>query len=103
MLSSGTPGFSGADLANLVNEAALFAARADKRTVTMIEFEKAKDKIMMGAERKSMVMSEKEKLNTAYHEAGHAIVGRLMPEHDPVYKVSIIPRGRALGCNHVFA
>ena len=84
-------------LANLVNEAALFAARANKRTVGMIQFEQAKDKIMMGAERKSMVMSEKERLNTAYHEAGHAIVGRLMPEHDPVYKVSIIPRGRALG------
>ena len=97
LIARGTPGFSGADLANLVNEAALFAARANKRLVTMEEFEKAKDKIMMGAERKSMVMSEKEKLNTAYHEAGHAIVGRLMPEHDPVYKVSIIPRGRALG------
>ncbi len=97
VIARGTPGFSGADLANLVNEASLFAARANKRTVTMIEFELAKDKIMMGAERKSMVMSEKEKLNTAYHEAGHAIVGRLMPEHDPVYKVSIIPRGRALG------
>ena len=96
-IARGTPGFSGADLANLVNEAALFAARADKRAVSMAEFELAKDKIMMGAERKSMVMSEKEKLNTAYHEAGHAIVGRLMPEHDPVYKVSIIPRGRALG------
>jgi cell division protease FtsH len=96
-IARGTPGFSGADLANLVNEASLFAARANKRTVTMVEFELAKDKIMMGAERKSMVMSEKEKLNTAYHEAGHAIVGRLMPEHDPVYKVSIIPRGRALG------
>lgn len=97
LIARGTPGFSGADLANLVNEAALFAARANKRTVNMDEFEKAKDKIMMGAERKSMVMSEKERLNTAYHEAGHAIVGRLMPEHDPVYKVSIIPRGRALG------
>ncbi len=97
VIARGTPGFSGADLANLVNEAALFAARASKRLVTMEEFEKAKDKIMMGAERKSMVMSDKEKLNTAYHEAGHAIVGRLMPEHDPVYKVSIIPRGRALG------
>ncbi len=97
LIARGTPGFSGADLANLVNEAALFAARASKRTVNMDEFEKAKDKIMMGAERKSMVMSEKERLNTAYHEAGHAIVGRLMPEHDPVYKVSIIPRGRALG------
>lgn len=97
LIARGTPGFSGADLANLVNEAALFAARASKRTVSMDEFEKAKDKIMMGAERKSMVMSYKERLNTAYHEAGHAIVGRLMPEHDPVYKVSIIPRGRALG------
>ena len=97
VIARGTPGFSGADLANLVNEAALFAARAGRRLVTMEEFEKAKDKIMMGAERKSMVMSEKERLNTAYHEAGHAIVGRLMPEHDPVYKVSIIPRGRALG------
>ncbi|MBV1881129.1 MAG: ATP-dependent zinc metalloprotease FtsH [Pseudomonadales bacterium] len=96
-IARGTPGFSGADLANLVNEAALFAARSDKRVVEMDEFEKAKDKILMGAERKSMVMSEKEKLNTAYHEAGHAIVGRLVPEHDPVYKVSIIPRGRALG------
>lgn len=97
LIARGTPGFSGADLANLVNEAALFAARASKRTVSMEQFEKAKDKIMMGAERKSMVMSYKERLNTAYHEAGHAIVGRLMPEHDPVYKVSIIPRGRALG------
>ena len=92
-----TPGFSGADLANLVNEAALFSARAGKRLVTMEEFEKAKDKIMMGAERKSMVMSDKERTNTAYHEAGHAIVGRMVPDHDPVYKVSIIPRGRALG------
>jgi len=96
-IARGTPGFSGADLANLVNEAALFAARAGVRTVGMTQFELAKDKIMMGAERKSMVMSEDEKRNTAYHEAGHAIVGRLMPEHDPVYKVSIIPRGRALG------
>ena len=96
-IARGTPGFSGADLANLVNEAALFAARAGVRSVGMQHFELAKDKIMMGAERRSMVMSEKEKLNTAYHEAGHAIVGRLMPEHDPVYKVSIIPRGRALG------
>jgi len=96
-IARGTPGFSGADLANLVNEAALFAARAGVRTVGMQQFELAKDKIMMGAERKSMVMSEDEKRNTAYHEAGHAIVGRLMPEHDPVYKVSIIPRGRALG------
>ncbi|MGH8492804.1 MAG: ATP-dependent zinc metalloprotease FtsH [Moraxellaceae bacterium] len=97
VIARGTPGFSGADLANLVNEAALFAARNDKKAVEMREFELAKDKIMMGAERKSMVMSEKEKLNTAYHEAGHAIVGRLVPDHDPVYKVSIIPRGRALG------
>ena len=97
VIARGTPGFSGADLANLVNEAALFAARGGKRVVEMLEFEKAKDKIMMGAERKSMVMSEKEKRNTAYHEAGHAIVGRLVPDHDPVYKVSIIPRGRALG------
>ncbi len=97
LLARGTPGFSGADLANLVNEAALFAARGDKRLVSMKEFELAKDKILMGAERRSMVMSEEEKLNTAYHEAGHAIVGRLVPEHDPVYKVSIIPRGRALG------
>ncbi len=97
LIARGTPGFSGADLANLVNEAALFSARAGKRLVTMEEFEKAKDKIMMGAERKSMVMSEKERRNTAYHEAGHAIVGRLVEEHDPVYKVSIIPRGRALG------
>lgn len=96
-IARGTPGFSGADLANLVNEAALFAARAGVRMVGMQQFELAKDKIMMGAERRSMVMSEKEKRNTAYHEAGHAIVGRLMPEHDPVYKVSIIPRGRALG------
>ena len=97
VIARGTPGFSGADLANLVNEAALFAARQDKRTVTMGQFEQAKDKIMMGAERKSMVMSEKEKSNTAYHEAGHCIVGYLVPEHDPSYKVSIIPRGRALG------
>ncbi len=97
VLARGTPGFSGADLANLVNEAALFAARANRRLVTMEEFEKARDKIMMGAERRSMVMSEAEKANTAYHEAGHAIVGRLMPEHDPVHKVSIIPRGQALG------
>ncbi|SHK22950.1 membrane protease FtsH catalytic subunit [Marinobacter antarcticus] len=97
LIARGTPGFSGADLANLVNEAALVAARRNMRLVSMEEFELAKDKILMGAERKSMVMSEKEKLNTAYHESGHAIVGRLMPEHDPVYKVSIIPRGRALG------
>ena len=97
ILARGTPGFSGADLANLVNEAALFAARSNKRLVDMDEFEKAKDKIMMGAERRSMVMNDKEKKLTAYHEAGHAIVGRLVPEHDPVYKVTIIPRGRALG------
>jgi len=97
VIARGTPGFSGADLANLVNEAALFAARGNKRLVTMEEFEKARDKIMMGAERRSMVMSEKEKENTAYHEAGHAIVGRLVPEHDPIHKVTIIPRGRALG------
>lgn len=97
LIARGTPGFSGADLANLVNEAALVAARRNMRLVSMEEFELAKDKILMGAERKSMVMSEKEKLNTAYHESGHAIVGRLTPEHDPVYKVSIIPRGRALG------
>lgn len=97
VIARGTPGFSGADLANLVNEASLFAARNGKRIVEMKEFELAKDKIMMGAERKTMVMSEKEKQNTAYHEAGHAIVGRVVPEHDPVYKVSIIPRGRALG------
>ncbi|GMR08305.1 MAG: ATP-dependent zinc metalloprotease FtsH [Gammaproteobacteria bacterium] len=97
VIARGTPGFSGADLANLVNEAALFAARSSKRTVEMTDFEKAKDKIMMGAERRSMVMSEKEKLNTAYHESGHAIVGRLVPDHDPVHKVTIIPRGLALG------
>jgi cell division protease FtsH len=97
VIARGTPGFSGADLANLVNEAALFAARSNKRLVTMEDFEKARDKIMMGAERKSMVMSEKEKENTAYHEAGHAIIGCLVPEHDPVHKVTIIPRGQALG------
>ncbi len=97
IIARGTPGFSGADLANLVNEAALFAARANRRTVTMDEFERAKDKIMMGAERRSMVMNEAEKKLTAYHEAGHAIVGLTVPDHDPVYKVSIIPRGRALG------
>ena len=97
IIARGTPGFSGADLANLVNEAALFAARENSKAVTMSHFERAKDKIMMGTERRSMVMSEKEKKLTAYHEAGHAIVGRLVPEHDPVYKVSIIPRGRALG------
>ncbi len=97
IIARGSPGFSGADLANLVNEAALFAARANKRLVDMTDFEKAKDKIMMGAERRSMVMSEEEKRLTAYHEAGHTIVGRTVPAHDPVYKVSIIPRGRALG------
>lgn len=97
VIARGTPGFSGADLANIVNEAALFAARANKRTVSMLEFEKAKDKVIMGAERRSMVMSESEKKLTAYHEAGHAIVGLLVPEHDPVHKVTIIPRGRALG------
>ncbi|SJN39537.1 Cell division protein FtsH [Vibrio casei] len=97
LIARGTPGFSGADLANLVNEAALFAARGNKRNVSMVEFELAKDKIMMGAERRSMVLTEDTKASTAYHEAGHAIVGRLVPEHDPVYKVSIIPRGRALG------
>ena len=97
LIARGTPGFSGADLANLVNEAALYAARMNKRVVSMEEFEKAKDKIMMGAERRSLVMSEKEKLNTAYHEAGHTIVGYSVPDHDPVYKVTIIPRGSALG------
>jgi len=97
LIARGTPGFSGADLANLVNEAALFAARENCKDVEMNHFERAKDKIMMGAERKSMVMSDDEKKLTAYHEAGHAIVGRLVPDHDPVYKVSIIPRGRALG------
>ena len=97
LLARGTPGFSGADLANLVNEAALFAARASKKIVDMSDFEKAKDKILMGGERKSMVMNDDERKLTAYHEAGHAIVGRLVPDHDPVYKVSIIPRGRALG------
>ncbi|HSH48787.1 MAG TPA: ATP-dependent zinc metalloprotease FtsH [Halomonas sp.] len=97
LIARGTPGFSGADLANLVNEAALFAARRNLRLVSMEELELAKDKIMMGAERRSMVMTEQEKLNTAYHESGHAIIGLVMPEHDPVYKVTIIPRGRALG------
>ena len=96
-IARGTPGFSGADLANLVNEAALFAARENAKDVRMEHFDKARDKILMGAERRSMVMSEEEKRNTAYHEAGHAIVGRCVPEHDPVYKVTIIPRGRALG------
>jgi cell division protease FtsH len=97
VIARGTPGFSGADLANLVNEAALFAARFNKSQVAMSAFDHAKDKIMMGSERRSMIMSEKEKKVTAYHEAGHAIVGLLMPEHDPVYKVTIIPRGQALG------
>ena len=97
LIARGTPGFSGADLANLANEAALFAAREDKKAVYMIDFERAKDKIMMGAERRSMVMSDDEKKLTAYHESGHAIVGLVVPEHDPVYKVTIIPRGRALG------
>ena len=97
IIARGTPGFSGADLANLINEAALFAAGMNNRVVSMDEFEKAKDKIMMGTERRSLVMSEKEKLNTAYHEAGHAIVGYCVPDHDPVHKVTIIPRGLALG------
>ncbi|MSQ92594.1 MAG: ATP-dependent zinc metalloprotease FtsH [Gammaproteobacteria bacterium] len=97
IIARGTPGFSGADLMNLVNEAALFAARANKRQVTMDEFERAKDKIMMGAERRSLVMSDAEKKLTAYHEGGHTVVGRLSPDHDPVYKVTILPRGRALG------
>jgi cell division protease FtsH len=97
VIARGTPGFSGADLANLVNEAALFAARGSKRLVDMDDFEKAKDKIMMGAERRSMVMSEEEKRNTAYHESGHAVVAKLVPKSDPVHKVTIIPRGRALG------
>lgn len=96
-LARGTPGYSGADLANLVNEAALFAARTNKRLVTMLEFEKAKDKINMGPERRTMIMTDKQKESTAYHEAGHAIVGYIVPEHDPVHKVTIIPRGRALG------
>jgi cell division protease FtsH len=97
IIARGTPGFSGADLANLVNEAALFAARANKRLVTMEEFEKAKDKIVMGAERRSIVMPEKERLNTAYHESGHTVVAKSLPNTDPVHKVTIIPRGRALG------
>ncbi len=97
VIARGTPGFSGADLANLVNEAALFAARRSARVVEMVDFEKAKDKIMMGAERKSMVMDEEERRNTAYHEAGHALIGRMLPKLDPVHKVTIIPRGRALG------
>ncbi|TDP74554.1 ATP-dependent zinc metalloprotease FtsH [Roseateles toxinivorans] len=97
ILARGTPGFSGADLANLVNEAALFAARRSGRVVEMVDFEKAKDKIMMGPERKSMIMPEEERKNTAYHEAGHALVAKLMPKTDPVHKVTVIPRGRALG------
>lgn len=97
VIARGTPGFSGADLANLVNEAALYAARENRKIVVMNDFEHAKDKIMMGAERRSLAMTEEEKLLTAYHEAGHTIVGRLVPEHDPVHKVTIIPRGRALG------
>jgi len=97
IIARGTPGFSGADLANLVNEAALFAARRNKRLVEMDEFEHAKDKVMMGAERRSMVMSEDERRTTAYHESGHAVVGKLVPKADPVHKVTIIPRGRALG------
>ncbi|HUF57383.1 MAG TPA: AAA family ATPase, partial [Thermohalobaculum sp.] len=97
VIARGTPGFSGADLANLVNEAALLAARADKRLVTMEDFENAKDKVMMGAERRSMIMTEEEKKLTAYHEAGHAIVGLNVPKHDPIHKATIIPRGRALG------
>ena len=97
VLARGTPGFSGAELANLVNEAALAAARANQRTVCMKDFDQARDKLLMGAERRSLIMNEHERANTAYHEAGHAIVGKLVPDHDPVYKVSIIPRGRALG------
>jgi cell division protease FtsH len=97
IIARGTPGFSGADLANLVNEAALMAARVDRRFVTMVDFENAKDKVMMGAERRSMVMTEDEKKLTAYHEAGHAIVGLNVPQHDPIHKATIIPRGRALG------
>src|SRR5947209_16702842 len=97
IIARGTPGFSGADLANLVNEAALFAARKSKRLVDMDDFELAKDKIMMGAERKSMVMSDEEKRNTAYHESGHTVVAKLLPKSDTVQKVTIIPPGRALG------
>src|SRR5688572_5821431 len=97
IIARGTPGFSGADLANLVNEAALFAARRNGRVVEMVDFEKAKDKILMGPERKSMVMPEEERRNTAYHEAGHALVAKLLPKTDPVHKVTVIPRGRALG------
>ncbi|MDN5881178.1 MAG: ATP-dependent metallopeptidase FtsH/Yme1/Tma family protein, partial [Nitrosospira sp.] len=97
IIARGTPGMSGADLANLVNEAALFAARSNKRLVDMDDFERAKDKIFMGAERRSVVMPERERRNTAYHESGHAVVAQLLPKTDPVHKVSIIPRGRALG------
>src|SRR6202000_1095562 len=97
VIARGTPGFSGADLANLVNEAALLAARSGRRVVGMAEFEAARDKVMMGAERRSLVMTEKEKELTAYHEAGHALVGLNVPDHDPLHKVTIIPRGRALG------
>src|SRR6184192_4023793 len=97
IIARGTPGFSGADLANLVNEAALFAARGSKRLVDMDDFERAKDKVIMGAERKSMVMPEEERRNTAYHESGHALIGKMLPKCDPVHKVTIIPRGRALG------
>jgi cell division protease FtsH len=97
VIARGTPGFSGAELANVVNEAALFAARASKKVVSMLDFEKAKDKLLIGVERKSMIMNESEKKLTAYHEAGHAIVGLHVPEHDPVYKVTIIPRSKALG------
>jgi cell division protease FtsH len=97
IIARGTPGFSGADLANLVNEAALFAARYNKRLVDMDDFERAKDKVIMGAERRSMVMPEEERRNTAYHESGHAVVAKLLPKTDPVHKVTIIPRGRALG------
>src|SRR5207244_11102568 len=96
IIARGTPGFSGADLANLVNEAALFAARASKRLVDMIDFERAKDKIIMGAERRSIVMPEEERRNTAFHESGHAVVALMLPKTDPVHKVTIIPRGRAL-------
>jgi cell division protease FtsH len=97
IIARGTPGFSGADLANLVNEAALFAARRNGRLVDMNDFEKAKDKIIMGAERRTMIMDDEEKRNTAYHESGHALIGKLLPKCDPVHKVTIIPRGRALG------
>jgi cell division protease FtsH len=97
VIARGTPGMSGADLANLCNEAALMAARRNARVVEMQDFEKAKDKILMGPERKSMVMPEEERRNTAYHESGHALIGKLLPKCDPVHKVTIIPRGRALG------